>query len=225
MKIITASHVTDDEGNLACGTQSVNFNDINHYAQAYFGGTDIVGYTSQVTSSSVATKTFSYTFTGDDTTTTEITTGVYTDNDYGIFYTNSKGSIVQPAPPPSGVVISFATPFIYQPERGKTGATAASGLCGFENVEKEDFGYLPKPLFDFLLENEEYSSQYPGLESCILGGPSIWTSECVALSTTRSEESSFSNPEATNTATPGQNPNPPTYQTAFGKDLTEETSK
>lgn len=36
-----------------------------------------------------------------------------------------------------------------------------------------DFGYVPQTLVDFLVANPAYSSQYPGLASCLPGGPAV----------------------------------------------------
>ncbi|KAL8728620.1 MAG: hypothetical protein Q9166_005273 [cf. Caloplaca sp. 2 TL-2023] len=37
----------------------------------------------------------------------------------------------------------------------------------------EDFGYVPQALIDWMARNPYYAAQYPGLASCLPGGPSI----------------------------------------------------
>ncbi|KAI4123754.1 MAG: hypothetical protein LQ338_005126 [Usnochroma carphineum] len=88
-------------------------------------------------------------------------------------------------------VLSFSTPFIYQPLRGaverdadielkfgplppirRRALTPATNLTG-EDGALEDFGYVPQTLIDWMAQNPDYAAQYPGLKSCLPGGPSI----------------------------------------------------
>lgn len=71
----------------------------------------------------------------------------------------------------NGVVMSLTTPLIYQPTRGATGQTSRD-IC-YQSDGAENFGYVPQTLLDYMISNRDYVSQYPGLASCLPGGPSI----------------------------------------------------
>lgn len=95
------------------------------------------------------------------------------------------------------IVVTFSTPFIYQPLRGKgpnlgseyhqigrangnpaSGAqkralTPATELTSNDGAV-EDFGYVPQTLIDWMAQNPDYDAQFPGgLKDCLPGGPSI----------------------------------------------------
>ncbi|KAL8702641.1 MAG: hypothetical protein Q9201_004188 [Fulgogasparrea decipioides] len=68
-------------------------------------------------------------------------------------------------------VISFSTPFVYRPPR-----RAKEGLDDGKQVwdgANGDFGYVPQALIDWMAQNPDYAAQYPGLASCLPGGPRI----------------------------------------------------
>lgn len=199
VKIITADPVTDVHGNAVCGTQSSfpsqggfdkgdgpipTFTNINSNAQAYFGGLGIVGSMEKPTETTTETitNTFTYTESTPPFTTTETTT--FTETNEGLFYTDSNGDIVTQIEKPSGVVISLVTPFIYAPERGAQGETGEGRNC-LQSGEAENFGFVPQSLIDFLASDERYKSLYPGIESCLPGGPSIiQITECQSVKPT-----------------------------------------
>ena len=94
-------------------------------------------------------------------------------------------------------VISFSTPFVYLPLRGaqegidgdaevwliqnpdipstvqKRGLAPATTYSIPNDGANEDFGYVPQALIDWMAANPDYSKQYPGLASCVPGGPPI----------------------------------------------------
>ncbi|CZR60089.1 uncharacterized protein PAC_09984 [Phialocephala subalpina] len=173
VKIITADAITDREGNIFCATQSTGahgdiFPRINENAQAYFGGPGIAGQSLIPTGTSVTTMTD--TFYGTSPTPWK-TTETFTESDEidSTAYTDSAGNIVSQTSTPTGVVISLVTPFIYAPRRGKAKPSAG---CE-QDSDTEAYGYVPYTLIDFLANDPYYSAQYPGIESCYGGGPSI----------------------------------------------------
>lgn len=102
----------------------------------------------------------------------------------GIDQSAASSSIPGPkprAPAATPVVISLATPFIYQPARGESGATGIN-TCS-KSAGTEDYGYVPQTVLDFLIANKAYSSQYPGLAACLPAGPSIIPSGCSMVET------------------------------------------
>jgi hypothetical protein len=167
VKIITAEAVTDDDGNVMCGTTS-GFPNINSNAEAYFGGPSIAGQ-NQDNLEYNATITTTMTFLEPTifTTTTTLTEVVLTDITY---YTLSDGSTITPSPNQPGSVISLTEPFIYQPAWASNLASTPQCLPG---KNSEEYGYIPQTLLDYLIQNPYYSAQYPGLASCLPGGPSI----------------------------------------------------
>ena len=173
--------MTDSHGHKVCGTPSSFTNSVSFYgantdlpvfqsinsnAEAYFGGLDIAGITSSPTHTTTETDTFSWT----DPPSTEIATLTLTS--YSTYYVNSLGKPIPPGVTPTGVIISLTTPFIYQPTRGAKGEDDEGQHC-LQSSGTENYGYVPQTLLDFLVSNEQYSSQYPGLSSCLPGGPSI----------------------------------------------------
>jgi hypothetical protein len=179
VKIITVPAVTDGDGHKVCGTSSAFTNSVSFYggntdlltftsmnsnAQAYFGGLNIAGLTKSATYTTTITDTIPYSDYTD--------TGTWTWSSYSTYYVNSLGQPIPPQVPPTGVTISLTTPFIYQPERGAKGEDDEGQHC-LQNTGTENYGYIPQTLLDFLIQNEQYSAQYPGLSSCLPGGPSI----------------------------------------------------
>lgn len=188
IKIITAAQVTGKDGLASCATVSsweseggfgaietghgIPTFTVNGNAEAYFGGPDIAGQTSLPTATStyVGTHTRTYSRSTPPYTTTETNTATFTEK--GVFYTNSNGDLVTQDERPTGVTISLVTPFIYAPERGAKGETGEGRAC-LQSGESVNYGWVPQSLVDHLASNEQYQSQYPGIESCLPGGPSI----------------------------------------------------
>ncbi|KAE8446629.1 hypothetical protein EG329_011822 [Mollisiaceae sp. DMI_Dod_QoI] len=155
VKIITADPVTDGRGNVNCATMSTGahgdvFPRINENAQAYFGSLNISGESGNQT---------------------ETTTTKSSDGDDITSSTSYESTAAHQASNPSGVVISLVTPFIYAPPRG-TMTPNADANCS-QDSDTEAYGYIPATLIDFLVQDPRYSAQYPGIESCYGGGPSI----------------------------------------------------
>lgn len=185
MKIITAAPVTDQRGKVVCGTTSkynewdhldidraYTLSNINSNAEAYFGGSDIAGpviasstITSYHTISSSFDPIFSSTYIEDVISYTF--TRVYTET----YYQNHAGVSVTPVTQ-IGIVISLETPFVYVPLKGASGFERKS-KTSHQTGETQSYGYVPRSLLDLLISDPVYSSQYPGLESCLPGGPSI----------------------------------------------------
>ena len=61
------------------------------------------------------------------------------------------------------VNISFSKPFVYAP----------SGEQFSTQVVNEDFGYVPQTLIEWIAQHPDYISKFPGIVSCLPGGPSI----------------------------------------------------
>lgn len=59
--------------------------------------------------------------------------------------------------------ISFSKPFVYAPLSDKFPST----------VVNENLGYVPQSLIDWMAQQPDYVSKYPGIASCLPGGPSL----------------------------------------------------
>ncbi|KAE9374135.1 hypothetical protein N431DRAFT_556531 [Stipitochalara longipes BDJ] len=172
VKIITAAAITNDDGKVVCAAASSGYLNINSNAEAYFGGPSIAGISDADTIyTTVITSTLTFLEPTVFTTTPTMTETLTTQATY---YTNSDGSIVTPSPDQPGLVISLTTPFIYQPPWGSTQPTAQ---CK-RTANSEQYGYIPQTLLNYLIKNPFYSSQYPGLASCVPGGPSLLQGIC-----------------------------------------------
>jgi hypothetical protein len=139
VRIITAAAITDDGGNLACGTAIGGFLNLNSNAQAYFGGAGASPI---------------YRPAGDPDVNPRAPT------------------LVAPA------IITLATPFIYQPARGRLGTTISEACGGKIAPDTEDYGYVPQTVLDHLIGNKDIAAQYPGLSACLPAGPSIKAINC-----------------------------------------------
>ena len=64
---------------------------------------------------------------------------------------------------PSTVQISFSTPFLFAPLNDPFPA----------KVVNEYLGYVPQTLIEWMAQHSEYVSKYPGIASCLPGGPSV----------------------------------------------------
>lgn len=107
-------------------------------------------------------------------------------------------------------VISFSTPFFYFPTRATTEVvtdpniwvnpvtipgvtvpyTPDSPTTTYStpttsptiDVNNVDYGFLPNEIVDFIVQNPDYSKQYPEVTNCLPGGPSILPSaQCIEI--------------------------------------------
>ena len=61
------------------------------------------------------------------------------------------------------IPISFSKPFVYVPLSDPFPS----------RVVKENFGYVPQNLIEWMAQNSDYASKFPGIASCLPGGPSM----------------------------------------------------
>ena len=61
------------------------------------------------------------------------------------------------------VPVSFSKPFVYAPLSDDFP----------DNVVNENFGYVPQSLIEWMAQDPDYVSKFPGIASCLPGGPSI----------------------------------------------------
>ena len=64
---------------------------------------------------------------------------------------------------PDVVPISFSKPFVYVPLSDPFPS----------RVVNENFGYVPQTLIEWMAQDSDYASKFPGIASCLPGGPSI----------------------------------------------------
>jgi hypothetical protein len=146
-------------------------NGVNSNAEAYFGGHGIIGWTKQ-----------DFTTTGYDVrpaqtltnplgtaTITAYTNALY---DYIFHYVRSNGETFTYQPPTTGTVVTFPTPYIFQPPCETTDLDEFEPVCTHANI-KEANGYVPQAVLDHMISDSAIRSMYPGIASCLLGGPSI----------------------------------------------------
>ena len=165
------SQVTDSAGNLACATPTEILGGqvtVNSNAQAfYYGVPSLSTVTSRIGIAKTITKTFTITYdTGTagnaaklTTTTTTLTETTATTETFLINSQNQSVSIPSTRPP--GVMISFETPFVYQPTSGASGSThVGQGNC-YRGTGSEGWGYPPQTLLDYMIQNPAISKQYP----------------------------------------------------------------
>lgn len=173
-----------------CATRSADVHGdiytVNENAEAYYGGLGIFSDTQIPVSATTITSTYTaeetdYVSSIMVTTTIEFT---ITSISYSTEYVDRGGDTIVSSSQ-AGVTLTIDPPFIYQPERGKNGATREPDPCA-RDENTENYGYVPQSVLDFLVQNDHYSKQYPGLISCLPGGPSILppTSCRVAFETT-----------------------------------------
>ena len=58
---------------------------------------------------------------------------------------------------------SFSTPFVYAPHHDQFPS----------EIVNENFGYVPQTLVEWIARHPDYVSEFPGIASCLPGGPSI----------------------------------------------------
>ncbi|KAL8711177.1 MAG: hypothetical protein Q9220_004322 [cf. Caloplaca sp. 1 TL-2023] len=195
VKVINVPAVTDKGGNKACATTSIDsvvcsFPEYTCPQPSTFSAPYATLYT--VYSEKCYTASVSTSFLSSN-----LFPGINTYAE-AYFETQDSASKTTAAPPISSyTVISFSTPFVYLPVRGakegidneavvylgdnyhdNTGLTKralapATDLVSPRDGAPEDFGYVPQALIDWMAKNPDYANQYPGLASCLPGGPSI----------------------------------------------------
>lgn len=139
---------------------------INSNAQAfYYGLTSVSTFTTRVGLATTATATYVVSYdntphgkaaTVSETTITQTTAPTET------FLINSNNqSIAIPTTRPPGVMLTFETPFVYQPKSGASGLThSGAGNC-YRGTNSEGWGYPPQTLLDYMVKNPAISKQYP----------------------------------------------------------------
>ena len=200
VKIINVPAVIQANGELACTTistyqlkcpapvSSATFSGINSHVQAYFGGLR----------SSTQTSTDTYTFSqwsslpGPTLHQVQITN----QTTFTITGTAVITKITHVATSFSTTEISFATPYLYFPSRGKTEVQNTGDLVDIAGISTSlldrralsattsqtstkydtlvaDYGFVPQVVIDSMANDPENIRQYPSLASCLPGGPSI----------------------------------------------------
>ena len=156
VKIVNVRAVTQNDGQQACATvftytsgdiasvygssfPSTIFSGINSYAETYYGYLDFGGYNMvEMPLSTQTVEITSYSFEG--TSLAPIDTGSIT----------IEGSLITSLPIPTGVTVSFSTPFIYLPSGTKS---VGGGLNENDNIS---YGYVPKDLINWMVQNADY---------------------------------------------------------------------
>lgn len=177
--------MTDSDGNVVCATPSVlgynvpsseiyTVSGINSNAEAYFGGPNIASIIRTSGPNGLTSTIPATTETGPSgplTTRPPFSFPVPVPSTYIVDTANNTINVTVPYF--SGTVVSFPTPFIYFPARGVSGKTGEGFTSFWTSGSNEDFGYVPKTVIDYMGGIPAISSQYPGITSCLPGGPSI----------------------------------------------------
>lgn len=148
---------------------------INSNAEAYFGGYSISGIGDQTTGAITGYLTETgFTATYSDTTITEVATTEALQPLIPLFIRSDGETFVYTSPLNTGQVVIFPTPFVYLPSRGASGASGEVGavICD-QTGGNENYGYVPQTVIDYMASVPAISNQFPGIASCIPGGPSI----------------------------------------------------
>ncbi|KAL8858961.1 MAG: hypothetical protein Q9178_004442 [Gyalolechia marmorata] len=117
-------------------------------------------------------------------------------NHVGEYFETHEGPTRPPVPGPTSTfnptVVSFSTPFVYLPirfataahiivdiklagpsDRNKRALAPATTFGDINDGAPEDYGYIPQALIDWAVQDDKY----PGLASCLPGGPRIEQNE------------------------------------------------
>ena len=200
VKIINVPAVTQANGELACTTvstyqlkcpgpvDSATFSGINSHVQAYYGGL----------SSSTQTSTDTYTYSRWSSLPSPTPHQVQITNQTTFTATGTAivTNITHIATSFSTTEISFPTPYLYFPSRGKTEVQNTWDLPDIVGISTSvlhkralsttttrtstkydtlvaDYGFVPQVVIDSMANDPEHIVQYPSLASCLPGGPSI----------------------------------------------------
>lgn len=144
---------------------------VNSNAEAYFGGHSILGWSNAYV---VATR---YEVKPAQTLTNSLGTATipaYTEEfiDNNFYWVRSNGEIFTYEPPATGTVVIFPTPYIFLPPCGTGDGSDTEPVCTHVN-EKQAYGYVPQAVLDHMISDSAIRSMYPGIASCLLGGPSL----------------------------------------------------
>ncbi|KAL8687115.1 MAG: hypothetical protein Q9218_006620, partial [Villophora microphyllina] len=202
IRIITAPAVTDLNGRVVCATTSTDvgscgppvdgtgqpswkvtswsnvFPEVNQFAQDYF---QPASYSLSQISGSIQTAQDTYVSTDVSTVTTRAT---YT------YFSGEESDVSIPESVHTYPVIYFSIPYVYIAHRtngqrpddgfGKRALASTYPTSGAKNTTydsydgaAEDLGYVPQALVDWMGQNSDYANQYPGLASCLPGGPQL----------------------------------------------------
>lgn len=202
-KVISVPAITQADGQLACTTrstyflncsgiraQSATFTGINTNVAAYFGGLEVATRTG---TSTYTVPKYSYiTHTVESPSPDTLYSPLLLTNQSTMIETGTKTTtmITTPTTEFRTTELSFSTPFLYFPARGKTEVTNLGdlpALVGYSTSTPDlarragptpgssrpydpiiaDYGYIPQVALDWIVK------QYPSLASCYAGGPSI----------------------------------------------------
>ena len=200
VKIINVPAVTQANGEIACTTistyqlkcpdpvSSATFSGINSHVQAYFG--------SLRSSTQTSTDTYTYSQWSSLPGPTLHQVQITNQTTFTVTGTAIVTKITHAATSFSTTEISFATPYLYFPSRGKTEVQNTGDLVDIVGISTSlldrralsattsqtsttydtlvaDYGFVPQVIIDSMANDPENIRQYPSLASCLPGGPSI----------------------------------------------------
>ena len=84
-------------------------------------------------------------------------------NAESLFHPNEVQTSAMTLDNPDVVLVSFSKPFVYVPPSDPFPS----------RVVNENFGYVPQTLIEWMAQNSDHASKFPGIASCLPGGPSI----------------------------------------------------
>ncbi|KAL8686342.1 MAG: hypothetical protein Q9218_007172 [Villophora microphyllina] len=201
-KIIRVPPVTDRNGNLACTTASSGPSECTSNGiscpdrnSAATGTSQWQLWRASCVTTSVSTQFFSTKVFGGINTYAE---DYFESHAFPDSYGSQAATALASLPPSvfNYSVISFSTPFAFQPTHGanegmdpeetmrlsnnvndrtkrKRALVPAATVSLPNSGANEDYGYVPRALIDWIAQNPNYAAQYPGIGSCLPGGPVI----------------------------------------------------
>jgi len=191
VNVIRVPPVTKANGQLACTTSSTwkplcsytpnavltpVFTGMNEHMQAYYSGQQgpsvVTIDTHQETFSRAPTNTTGYPSTTVISFSTPYlyfpldaaTESEYFDHDHVIYPISIPGAITTSSTLSPTTTISLTSTVTY---------TYSSSTPPPIDTINVDYGFIPPGIIPWMLQNSDYANQYPGLESCLPGGPSI----------------------------------------------------
>ncbi|KAL8782886.1 MAG: hypothetical protein Q9195_009542, partial [Heterodermia aff. obscurata] len=198
-KVIKVPAITEANGQLACTATSAwsllcpgasatvstqrsgaIFTGINTYAEAYYSGQEgptvsVLTYT--YPSSSLSTTTYSITRTKVNTAAVPTTVVISFSTPFLFFPAKAiYGASTTPTATPTMTSTIEITSTIYVTESATTPTTTyptSTYSTSTIDIVNHDYGYVPQDLINWMAADPDYAAQYPGLESCLPGGPTI----------------------------------------------------